>query len=283
MAPPDSRHVNRRIEADITSHTVEGDHGVALHVVEAGRGPVLVLVPGWTMSWTVFERQIPALSQRYRVIAFDPRSQGRSSTTLEGNTYPQHGRDLERVVDVLGVERFSLAGWSWGGLDAYAYLEHAGSARVDRLIVIDSSPCSLMADASTGWGDFTTETFPKFGKAITENRARYADQFVESMISEPLSAADRSWLMQMHLTTTTPVATTLAVSAVQSDYTSIAEGLEGKLPVLQAVRAEDLDRASAWLAKRTPNAQVVSIPSHLGFWEDAAGFNSAISRFLVTS
>jgi non-heme chloroperoxidase len=274
---------SRSIEAEVSSHTVVGDHGAELHVVEAGKGPVIVLVPGWTMSWTVFERQLPVLAQTHRVISFDPRSQRRSSTTAEGNSYSQHGHDLERVVDTLGVKRFSLVGWSWGGLDAYSYLGRAGSTRVDRLVVIDNSPCPLIDDPATGWGDFTAESFRRFGKSITEDRSAYASRFVESMLSAPLDVTDRSWLTEMHLATTTPIATTLAVSALQSDYTRTAQELDGQIPVLQVVRDEDFERAGAWLSTHMPNSRVAAIPSHIGFWEDAGGFNDVLGGFLTAA
>ena len=46
-----------------------------------GRPPAhtLVLVPGWTMPAWIWMPQILAFSQRYHVVAFDPRGQGNSA------------------------------------------------------------------------------------------------------------------------------------------------------------------------------------------------------------
>src|SRR4051812_9072880 len=63
--------------------------GVQIHVLEAGVDngrPPLVLIPGWTMPATIWEEQIARFSKVRRVIAFDPRSQGDSTKTAQGNT-----------------------------------------------------------------------------------------------------------------------------------------------------------------------------------------------------
>ena len=57
--------------------------GVRLHYLEAGKGErTLVFIPGWVMPAAVFEQQLLALSNQFRVLAFDPRSQGLSALTL---------------------------------------------------------------------------------------------------------------------------------------------------------------------------------------------------------
>ena len=57
---------------------LEVDPGVAIYYEDEGEGTPLVLVPGWTFTTKVFDRQFAAFSGRHRVISFDPRSQGRS-------------------------------------------------------------------------------------------------------------------------------------------------------------------------------------------------------------
>jgi hypothetical protein len=50
--------------------------GVKLHYLEAGSGSTLLFIPGWIRPAWLFERQIESFSQKHRVIALDPRSQG---------------------------------------------------------------------------------------------------------------------------------------------------------------------------------------------------------------
>ena len=93
--------------------------GVELAYTERGAGPPIVVVPGWTMSGEVFEHQLSGLAARFRVLTFDPRSHGRSTVTVAGNSYPQQGRDLLALLDALGLDRVHLVGWSYGALACY--------------------------------------------------------------------------------------------------------------------------------------------------------------------
>ena len=68
--------------APVQHHTFKTSDGVRLHYLEAGTGPqTIVFVPGWLMPAAVFEQQLIGLSNQYRVLALDPRSQGLSELT----------------------------------------------------------------------------------------------------------------------------------------------------------------------------------------------------------
>ena len=56
---------------------------------EAGSGTPFVIIPGWTAASEHFLKQIAYFSDRYRMISYDPRSQGNSSKTPENNNYTQ--------------------------------------------------------------------------------------------------------------------------------------------------------------------------------------------------
>ena len=49
--------------------------GVRLHYLEAGSGPAIVFVPGWTNPAWIWEPQIRNFSKKYRVVALEPRFQ----------------------------------------------------------------------------------------------------------------------------------------------------------------------------------------------------------------
>ena len=71
---------------DVVDHFFLTSDGVRLHYLEAGppSGHTLVLVPGWTMPAWIWMPQILAFSQRYHVVAFDPRGQGNSAAPPGG-------------------------------------------------------------------------------------------------------------------------------------------------------------------------------------------------------
>jgi non-heme chloroperoxidase len=269
----------RAIERTVHARRIAAEHSGQLHVVECGSGPTVILIPGWTMSWTVFEHQIEVLSHSSRVIAFDPRGHGRTPATCEGNRYCQQGRDLAMIIRELAVERFALIGWSFGAYAAYEYIQEAGTDRLTHLVSIDQPPCARADDEAT-WADFTWAEFASFIDDLCERREQFGEEFVSWLVSRPLLSADTEWLRMMHLTTPTPVALLLALDGVLRDYTTLVEQLDGHLPALHAVSQQSHASAATWLGEHLPNARVVTIPSHMGFWEAPSQFNSELSAFL---
>lgn len=113
--------------------------GVRLHYGETGQGRTIVMVPGWTMPAWIFETQIRAFSQHYRVIAFDPRSQGDSDVAATGHDPWRRGQDIAELIDRLGPDPVLLMGWSLGVLDSLAYVHTYGDRRLAGLVLVDNS------------------------------------------------------------------------------------------------------------------------------------------------
>lgn len=274
--------MKRPVESAVSTHEIEVAHGGRLHVVEAGHGPVIVLIPGFTMAWTVFERQVPRLMQTHRVITFDPRGQGASTTTFEGNTYRQHASDLVSVLDALAIEWAALVGWSTGALEAYEYLEQRGCDRISHVVIFDQTPRPWPAadDLTSTWGESDWSSFRAGLNSLIEDRATYCDELIDWMTSRPLDPVDRAWLTEMHYATKTTVAATLAMDWMFRDYTATAESVDAARPVLHVVADENREAATPWLAAHTPNTTVETTCSHFGFWEDADAFNDQLLTFV---
>jgi non-heme chloroperoxidase len=60
-----------------SGHFMTSD-GVELHYLEAGSGPTIMFVPGFTAPAEIWEPQLVHFAATHRVVALDPRSQGRS-------------------------------------------------------------------------------------------------------------------------------------------------------------------------------------------------------------
>lgn len=112
---------------------------VRLHYVTAGSGFPIVLLHGWPQSWYEWRHVIPALAERYRVIAPDLRGLGDSSRPLEGYDKKTVGDDIWRLVSgTLGIKEFFLVGHDWGGPTAYA-VAAAHPDAVRKLCILDVS------------------------------------------------------------------------------------------------------------------------------------------------
>jgi pimeloyl-ACP methyl ester carboxylesterase len=89
-----------------------------------------VLVHGNVGDRRHWDRQVPALADRFTVIRYDVRGYGLSSLPMEGTPYSEH-EDLAALLDHLGTRRAHLVGWSMGASIALdfvlAYPERAES------------------------------------------------------------------------------------------------------------------------------------------------------------
>ena len=130
--------------------------GVELHILEKGEGKPLVFIPGLTFSGEIFKNQLEYFSSKYRVIAIDPRGQGYSAKTVDGNDYLTHGRDVAGLIDALGLKDIVLIGWSTGNLDTWSYVQQLGKDKLRGVVTIDMSPLPLSPDPKW-WTEGTIE------------------------------------------------------------------------------------------------------------------------------
>ena len=135
--------------------------GVRIAYATAGRGPPLVRVAGWfthlEFEWGNphwFWRSLEPLAGSYGTVRYDGRGIGLSDREVEDFSLMSKVRDLEAVVDALGLERFSLLGQSEGGATAIAYaVRHP--QRVGRLILYGAF--ARRSDLETETGRQTVE------------------------------------------------------------------------------------------------------------------------------
>jgi pimeloyl-ACP methyl ester carboxylesterase len=91
--------------------------GVQLYYETHGSGPSLVLLHGGWSDSSTFAENIPALSQRYQVIAYDRRGCGRSSKVEpSAHSVELWLDDLKGVLRYMGIEQAHLCGVSYGAL-----------------------------------------------------------------------------------------------------------------------------------------------------------------------
>lgn len=111
-----------------SSPAVELEHSYAdlgdvrLHLVDAGAGPLVVLLHGFPEFWYTWRHQIPALvGAGFRVIAPDMRGYNLSAKPGGVGAYDiEHlARDVARLVEWAGEERACVVGHDWGAMVAW--------------------------------------------------------------------------------------------------------------------------------------------------------------------
>ena len=105
------------------THRQVAANGARFHVVEAGEGPLVLLLHGFPMFWWTWRRQLPALAEAgYRAVAMDLRGYGGSDKTPRGYDPFTLSGDVAGVVRSLGSATATLVGHGWGGLLAWTTL-----------------------------------------------------------------------------------------------------------------------------------------------------------------
>ncbi|MEN3281680.1 MAG: epoxide hydrolase 4 [Solirubrobacteraceae bacterium] len=112
---------------------------VRLHYVEAGEGPLVVLVHGFPEFWFGWRLQIPALATAgFRVVAPDMRGYNLSSRPAGVAAYgtDRVAADLHDLIRDRGAERAFLVGHDWGAFVAWVTaMNHPDS--VERLAILN--------------------------------------------------------------------------------------------------------------------------------------------------
>ena len=112
--------------------------GVGIHYQEAGDGPALVLIHGLGASTFTFQRVVPDLARRFRVVALDLKGFGFSDRPDDDYTLTAQAELVRQLMDRLDIERASVLGHSMGGAVAMR-LALAYPERVERLILASSA------------------------------------------------------------------------------------------------------------------------------------------------
>ena len=92
-------------------------NGIQLRIVEAGSGPLVVLVHGWPESWYSWRHQLQALADAgYHAVAPDMRGYGGSSLPQSVDDYDivQLTADVAGIVSAVGAETAVVVGHDWG-------------------------------------------------------------------------------------------------------------------------------------------------------------------------
>ena len=132
-------------------------NGVRLHYVEAGveagRGPLVILLHGFPEFWYSWRFQIPALiSAGFRVIALDMRGYNLSEKPPGVAAYRiKHlSADVAALIRHVGGRRAVVVGHDWGGAVAWAVAARYPE-RVGKLVVMNAPHPAAFARELKSW------------------------------------------------------------------------------------------------------------------------------------
>lgn len=252
-------------------------NGVRLAYTDAGSGEPILLVHGFCGSSAYWQKVIPALAERFRVIAPDLRGHGGSSAPDEPYTMERMAEDLVHLLDALEVERAALLGHSLGGYVTLAFAERH-------------------ADRLTGFGLIHSTAYPddeqgraNRDKGMESIRQNGMEPFVKALVPKlfaPDSAAARPDDMRLAREIGLGTDPKGAIHTLQGmrdrpDRRHVLQ--ETRLPVLLVAGEQDqiVSPAKTFTADGPHVRQVLlSKAGHMGMLEVPEDLTEAIGQFM---
>lgn len=253
-------------------------YGAKIHYIEAGSGPVVVLLHGLGGNTTNWAFNIPALAQKYRVIVPDQIGFGKSDKPLINYRITTYVDFLDAFLKELKIERASFVGNSMGGWVAASYaLAHP--EKVERIVLVDAAGFSFVPGFDTSelikLNPSTREGMKELVSRIFYNKIIFmSDAFIDSSMVARINAGDGHTIRSI----TESIIRREdfldnRLSAIKHPTLIIWGREDGLLPLADGERFK----------KEIPNSQLIIFEQcgHVPQVEKAADFNAAVLKFLA--
>jgi pimeloyl-ACP methyl ester carboxylesterase len=242
-------------------------NGVRIYYEDEGRGPALLLTHGYSATLRMWEPQVVALADRFRVLRWDMRGHGASDSPDDPSAYSHEATvgDMAAVLDTAGVDRAVIGGLSLGG---YMSLEFhlAHRERVRGLVLCDTGPGYKKDDARESWNRYAES----FARKYEENGLEALGASAELRMARHRSAAGLARAARGIL--------------VQRDARVIESLPAIGVPTLLVVGSEDKPFLAGmrYMADKIAGSvhAVIDGAGHAPNLEKTAEFNDVLSRFL---
>jgi 3-oxoadipate enol-lactonase len=254
-------------------------NGVTVGYTDQGNGTPLVFVHAFPLSKSMWQPQVDALSDSYRVVTIDLRGHGESDTVLWNDTLDDYAENVIGLLDYLGISQAIFIGLSMGGYTLFSIYRNY-TDRVQAMILADTR---VQADSEEG----------KAGRramaqvAFNDGASAIADMMLPKLLA-PSTIEHRPEMVeqvrQMILQTpTTGIIVDLMAMAARPDSTDLLPNIT--CPTLVIVGEDDQATPvaeSQYIAQGIHGSTFVTIPQagHLSNFEQPATFNQALISFL---
>jgi non-heme chloroperoxidase len=286
---PGTNELKRRFEMSYITVGKENSGDIELYYKDHGSGQPIVLIHGYPLSGTSWEKQVPVLLDAgYRVITYDRRGFGKSSQPTAGYNYDTFAEDLHKLVTQLKLRDFTLVGFSMGGGEVARYLGKYGSKGVSKAVIISGVPPYLLKTADNPEG-VDGSVFAGIEKAVAADRYAFfsgffqnfynTDQFLGKRVSE--QAIQASWNVAAGASATASLA---CVAAWHEDFREDLARIDMPMLVIQGDADRILPIAATGLraARLIKGARQVVVKDgpHCILWTHAEEVNAELLSFL---
>ncbi len=251
-------------------------NGITLHYEDRGQGLPVLLIHAFPLNSAMWQPQLDALAEEFRLIVPDLRGFGGSTVPPGPYLMEQFADDMVALLDHLGLEQVVVGGVSMGGYVTFAFWRKY-AARVRALVLSNTRAVPDTEEARTG----------------RENNAQLAERegvgiIAESMLPKLLSpgaSADLRERLYAIVGRNQPagIAGALRGMALRPDSTELLPQI--KIPTLVLVGAQDgisIPAEMHTIHQHIPGSWFTEISDagHLANVENPTHYNEALRNFL---
>lgn len=260
----------------------ETSDGAKIHYLEAGSGQVILFVPGILVPAEAWQLQIEHFAKNYRVIAMDPRSQGRSEKVTDGHHLKRRGEDIGELAAHVSKDPVVVVSWSLGVLETLSYIKNHGPGRFRALVLVDmyigvdakKSEPHPFGDGWSGWIE-----------GLQTNKTEWAREWLRSFFPSDPPDEFIEEMADSVVKTPTNTAVTLLSNLMhfdERDHRPVVDDTDLPLMLVMsssswAVAVAEESR-SRWPEK--VRVEVIPETGHFLFFEKPRKFNGLLEDFL---
>ena len=268
----------------------ENSGDIELYYEDNGSGQPVVLIHGYPLSGTSWEKQVPVLLDAgYRVITYDRRGFGKSSQPTTGYNYDTFAEDLHALLNQLKLRDVVLAGFSMGGGEVARYLGKYGSKGVSKAVILSGVPPYLLKTADNPEG-VDGSVFDGIRKAVAADRYAFFTAFFQNFYNTDVylgkrvseQAVQASWNIAAGASATASLA---CVSTWHEDFRDDLKRIDVPTLVMQGDGDRILPIAATGLraAKLIKGARLLVVKDgpHCVTWTHSEEVNNGLLSFLA--
>lgn len=239
--------------------------------------PSIVFCNSHATNLTMWDAQLAAFSDAYRILRYDQRGHGSTPADAEQEwSFDAMADDVVRLLDALGIERAILVGISMGAVTVLRCAARFPQ-RVECVIASDGQ-WAAPETAPVAWQQ-------RIGKAQREGMAALAEPTLQRWFLPAFAARDPQARARVAaMISSTSLDGYAGCARAMQHYDFRADYAQLALPVLLLVGAQDgaLPAVMRQMQRATPGAQLLEIDDagHLPNIERSEAFNAAVSTFL---
>jgi len=242
--------------------------------------PWLVLSHSLACSVRMWDPQIAALKDNYRILAYDTRGHGATEAPKEAYTLEQLADDLFFLLKELKIAKAHYCGLSMGGMIGQTFaLKYPG---IFQTLALADTTSRYPAEAAPLWAD-------RVKTAEAKGMEPLAQPTLERWFTEPFRKSNPAIVDGIRkLILATPVAGYAGCCHALPKINVSARLKEIKCPILVIVGADDPGTPPAMAREihdNTPGSKLVILPAaaHLANLEQPAGFTRALRDFISSN